>query len=232
MSGFTLRMLAMSSMLLDHIGAAFEHSLPGAVYIVFRTAGRIAMPLFCFLIAEGLFHTRNARKYLLRLLMLALVSEVPFDRLFLGEWLEFGHQNVGFTLLLGLLGILLFDTFAARGQKAAALTAILAAGCAAWLLRSDYTVYGVYYIFIFYIFRGNKLARAVALTGGVLLLSFSHLDVSTKFSLVSLAAVLAVVPITLYNGERGLGGRAAQGVFYAFYPVHLLILYAVRLAVG
>jgi hypothetical protein len=101
MSSFALKMLAIASMLTDHIGVALRSFMSNDLYLLCRTAGRLAMPIFCFLIAEGLFHTRSAWKYLLRLLLFALVSEVPFDRLFRGEWLEFGSQNVGFTLLFG-----------------------------------------------------------------------------------------------------------------------------------
>jgi hypothetical protein len=232
MSSFALKVLAMASMLIDHAGVAFEYQMPFPVYILCRTAGRLAMPLFCFMVAEGLFHTRNVKRYLLRLAVFALVSEVPFDRLFNGEWLEFSRQNVGFTLLLGLLGILLFDTFAARGQKTAALIAILTAGAAAWFLRSDYSVYGVFYVFIFYYFRGSKSGRAAALAGCVLLMSAdSVLGGAYRFAIVGLAATLAAIPISLYNNERGRGGRAIQGVFYAFYPAHLLLLYAATLLI-
>jgi len=234
MSSFAVKLLAMLTMLADHIGAAFESELPSSVYLLCRTVGRLAMPLFCFMIAEGLFHTRDARKYLMRLMMFALVSEVPFDRLFMGGWLEFSYQNVGFTLLLGFLGILLFDSFAAQGRKTAALASILAVGVTAMLIRSDYTIYGVYYVFIFYYFRGKKWGRALALAAGVLLMS-SHLLMGGedwRFAVVSLAAATAAIPISLYNGERGRDGPAMRMAFYAFYPAHLLILYAATLLIG
>jgi hypothetical protein len=236
MSSFALKMLAMATMLADHIGVVFEPLMPHPVYLLCRTAGRLAMPLFCFMIAEGLFHTRNAPKYLLRLLLFALVSEVPFDRLFWGEWLEFSRQNVGFTLLFGFLGILLFDTFAAQGRKTAALASILAAGAAAFLIRSDYTVYGVYYIFIFYYFRSSHWGRTAALAAGVLLCAADYWmtthGTDWQFALVLLATVLAAIPIGLYTNERGRDGRAARMVFYAFYPAHLMILTALALLVG
>ena len=233
MSSFAIKMLAMFTMLIDHIGVAFDLHLPIPVYLLCRTVGRLAMPLFCFMVAEGLFHTRNVKKYLLRLLLFALVSEVPFDRLFRGAWLEFSYQNVGFTLLLGFLGILLFDSFAAQGRKLEALISILAAGLAAILISSDYTFYGIYYIFIFYYFRGRHRGRTVALAAGVLLLSVSvWMTGDWRLAVAALAAVLAAIPIGLYTNERGRDGPAARMAFYAFYPAHLLVLYAVTLLGG
>ncbi|MDR0294062.1 MAG: conjugal transfer protein TraX [Oscillospiraceae bacterium] len=231
MSSFALKMLAMFTMLVDHIGVAFGPHMRLSLYFLCRTVGRLAMPLFCFMIAEGLFHTRNAKKYLLRLTLFALVSEVPFDRLFMGEWLEYSFQNVGFTLLLGFLGILLFDSFAAQGNKAAALAAILAVGLASVLIRSDYTAFGVYYIFVFYYFRSNPRGRAAALATGVLLCAVSLLTSGEdwRYALATLAAVTAVIPIGLYSNERGRDSSAVRMAFYAFYPAHLLILYAATL---
>jgi hypothetical protein len=193
------------------------------------------MPLFCFLVAEGLFYTKNAKRYLTRLAIFALVSEMPFDLLFNGTLLEFRWQNVGFTLFLGLLGILLFDTFAARGQKWAALAAIIAAGAAAYFIRSDYTVYGVYFIFIFYYFRNNNRGRSIALAAGVFLYASEQWltpGMPGYAALITAAAVFAAIPAALYNGKKGRGGRYIQTAFYAFYPLHLLVLYMVKLAVG
>ena len=239
MSSFALKIAAMLTMLIDHVGYTFQPQIPYSVYILCRTTGRLAMPLFCFMIAEGLFHTRDAKRYLARLAVFALVSEVPFDLLFNNRitgsvtFLEYSRQNVGFTLFLGFLGILLFDSFAAQGRKGAALAAILSAGAAAYLMRSDYTVYGVYYIFVFYYFRDKPWGRAAAFAGGVFMQAAGILFTpftSWHTALYSLAAFLAVIPIGLYNGERGRKGRAY--LFYAFYPLHLLVLYAIKLAVG
>jgi len=232
MSSFAIKILAMLTMLIDHIGAAFEFSMPYSVYLACRIIGRLAMPLFCFMIAEGLFHTRDAKRYMIRLAIFALVSEVPFDLLFMNETLEFWAQNVGITLFFGLLGILLFDTFAAQGHKGAALIAILAAGAAAHILRADYGMFGVYYVFIFYYFRSNKWGRTIALAAGVFLLMWTSHIADWYLAIGSTAAVLAAIPIALYNGERGRENRSVRTVFYAFYPAHLFILYALTYVVG
>jgi hypothetical protein len=233
MSSFALKMLAMISMLTDHIGFTFEQHLPYSVYLSCRAAGRLAMPIFCFLIAEGLFHTKDAKKYLVRLALFAVVSEVPFDLMTSGVWLEPYYQNVGFTLFFGFLCILMFDTFAAKGRKLASLLTVLAVILTVTLIRSDYTIYGVYYIFIFYYFRDKPRWRTAALAAGVLLHAADTLFSAGNwhFALILTATVLAAIPVTLYNNERGRDGKAMRTAFYLFYPLHMTLLYAVSLLI-
>ncbi len=245
MSAFALKIIAVVTMVIDHVGAALGSEMPLPVYLLCRTVGRVAMPLFCFMIAEGLFYTRNAKKYLLRLGIFALISEVPFDffisvvsnttddLVFLGGWVNLSAQNVGFTLFLGLLGIMLFDTFAAQGRKEAALAAILAAGIAATLINADYGFFGVYYIYVFYFFRKQNRQIAVALAVGALLLAVTMMFSGSLFrnAAISMGAVAAVIPISAYSGAKGRGGNAARKILYLFYPVHLLVLYAAALLI-
>ncbi len=240
MTSFALKILALVTMLIDHVGVSLGSEMPIWAVIMCRTVGRVAMPLFCFMIAEGLFFTRNAKKYLLRLGLFAFISEIPFDlflssfrdrpddRVYLSGWVNLSVQNVGFTLFLGLLGILLFDIFAAQGRKEAALAAILATGAAAALIQADYGFFGVYYIFVFYFFRKQNRQIAVTLAVGVFLMAVTQMlsGNSWKEAAVSLAALAAVIPVSVYSAEKVRGGRAARKVLYLFYPVHMLILYA------
>ena len=117
-SGSTLKLIAIITMLIDHIGAAVIARLLIAgqgsellykIYYAMRAVGRVAFPIFCFLLVEGFFYTGSRKKYALRLFGFALLSEIPFDLAFSGKILEFGYQNVFFTLLIGLLTIMLFD---------------------------------------------------------------------------------------------------------------------------
>ena len=113
-SGSTLKLIAIVSMLIDHTAATVIRALlisaspdwqPGlrTLYSVSRDIGRLAFPIFCFLLVEGFLHTRNPKKYAGRLFLFALISEIPFDLALQSGWFDPGKQNVYFTLLIGLL---------------------------------------------------------------------------------------------------------------------------------
>ncbi|MBQ2453108.1 MAG: hypothetical protein II497_01520, partial [Lachnospiraceae bacterium] len=100
MTGTALKLIAVVSMLIDHTGDVL---FPGQLWL--RYIGRLAFPIYCFLIVEGFIHTRNVMKYMARLLVFGIVSEIPFDLAFFGEISYPGYQNVFWTLLLGLMSI-------------------------------------------------------------------------------------------------------------------------------
>lgn len=198
-----LRFLALALMLADHMGLVL---FPDQIWL--RWLGRLAFPIFAFQTAEGYRHTRNFRRYCLRLAVFALISEIPFDLMAFGTLFYPGHQNVMFTLLLGLLACRFYD----RGSGwAIALTVTAAA-----LLCTDYGAIGVMTVLLFHAFRGQRLPQ----------LLFLFLLNGFGFSFLSLQtfAVLAWVPICLYRGERGRSGKWLQYGSYAFYPLHMLIL--------
>jgi len=231
LSSFSIKLLAMAAMLLDHTGLAFRPLLQDWAYYALRGVGRLAMPLFCFLIAEGLYHTRDVKKYLARLAVFALVSELPYDWFVFGKVWDFSRQNVGVTLFLGLLGIFLFDLAAAKGAKGPALLSIVSVSCLAELLRADYGAFGVYFIFAFYYFRGRVRPLCGALAAGTLL----YLWAAGKFSIFTLLqplALLALIPIALYSGEKGQEPRGARWLLYAFYPLHLALLAPIARAIS
>ncbi len=215
-SGSTLKLIALGSMLIDHMGACIigrglfsTVDAAGALltlYWVMRGIGRIAFPIYCFLLAEGMAHTRSRGKYLLRLGLFALVSEVPFDLCFYGEALYWGHQNVFWTLALGGAAICALDALRQRRQLRwfYLLALCILAGA---LLQTDYGAFGVFYICLLYFLRAGKpwlrnLWGCVAIAW-------------------ELSAPLAFLPIQLYNGQRGMG---LKYVFYLFYPLHLFLL--------
>ena len=110
-SGYWLKVIAVVSMLIDHTSAVILEQIPGLENPAFlmRIIGRLAFPIYCFLLVEGFMHTRDREKYALRLGCFAAVSEIPFDLAFNGKVLEVGYQNVFFTLLLGLLTMMAYD---------------------------------------------------------------------------------------------------------------------------
>ena len=231
MTSFALKLIAVIAMITDHTAVAFRLDLPDGVQLAMRSTGRIAMPIFCFLIAEGLFHTKSVKKYAGRLLIFAVLSEVPFDLLVHGRLWNTNTQNVFFTLFLGLLGILCFDICLARGQQFLALFSIVMAGALALLLQTDYGPFGVFFIFAFYAFRGNKSAMFFMFSLGVMTLTLveamAYKSLSI-YSLISMFELAALIPIWLYNGKKGLGNRIVKYGFYVFYPAHLLVLFALQ----
>ena len=205
MTGFQLKLLAMLAMTADHIGAVFFPEIP-----LLRWIGRMAMPVLCFFIGEGLRHTRSPRRYLLRLTGFALLSELPFDLAFYGG-IEWGHQNVYFTLALGLLALWAIQS---RGMEGWLLA--LTAALAAELLGCDYGMYGVLLILLldrFHRARSEQLAAAALLN-----LAFFGLQTQTL-------SLIALPLLWLYNGKRG---RDDRRLFYLYYPAHLCVLGILR----
>ena len=205
MTGFQLKLLAMLAMTADHIGAVFFPEIP-----LLRWIGRLAMPVLCFFIGEGLRHTRSPRRYLLRLTGFALLSELPFDLAFYGG-IEWGHQNAYFTLALGLLALWAIQS---RGMEGWLLA--LTAALAAELLGCDYGMYGVLLILLLDRFHH---ARSEQLAGAALLnLAFFGLQTQTL-------SLIALPLLWLYNGKRG---RDDRRLFYLYYPAHLCVLGILR----
>lgn len=247
-SGSTIKIIAIVAMLIDHIGAVIierminqlgVNSLNTAnlqelmqfitknggillIYFLMRAIGRIGFPIFCFLLVEGFLHTKNVTKYALRLLAFALISEIPFDLGFCGKPFYWGYQNVFFTLFIGLLVMIAYRAIEGlkvnKFFKVAFYILALAVGIiASMLLKTDYgTTYGIGVICIMalYIFRKNKVHQIIA---------------GCITFLWEITAPLAFIPIGLYNGRRGL---SLKYFFYAFYPLHLFILYLIARYMG
>ena len=215
LSGTSLKLLAMLSMVFDHVGDNF---FPDQIWM--RIIGRIAMPIFAFFVAEGFLHTRDRRKYLLRMGVFALVSELPFDLLTAGR-LEFGHQNVMCTFFLAILALLCFDTLMAKEQTPARMAlaygSALAIMAAALFLGTDYNIYGVGLVFLFYLFRKKELWFRCVM--GMIF------HIVTRNVGVYIYGLLGFLPLFLYNGQKG---RGLKWLFYAFYPGHMLLLYFIK----
>ncbi|MDR3207030.1 MAG: conjugal transfer protein TraX [Oscillospiraceae bacterium] len=229
MSSLALRVLALSTMLIDHLGFVFYPLLPLPVFLAMRVVGRLSMPIFCFLIAEGYYHTRSVGRYIGRLILLAVVAELPYDRVFSGgqSWFNIVDQNVLFTLALGLLAIHMCDAFLLRGARGSALLSVMLCAGLAQFMRAGYGMFGVLFIFVFYCFRDRPARKAAAFLG--LCLTFGLFEylaegVDLYWAVVLAGAAAAILPILFFNGQRGRGGKLAQSVFYLFYPVHLALL--------
>lgn len=208
----------MLSMLVDHIGVLFLARTP--YYLPARIIGRCAFPVFCFLLAEGFSHTSNRKRYVIRMAVFALLSEVPFDLAFKGKVIEFSHQNVFVTLALGLLLLMATDycrTQIANQTQGMLLeaAAVLAAAGIAWVVRCDYSMMGVLLIYGIYTLKPYGKWYQFVYMAGILLLDGG----------IEGYACMAILPLALYNGRYGVKSKMLQYGFYAFYPVHLLVLY-------
>lgn len=206
-SGSWLKVIAMLSMFIDHIAYYYGCDNP-YLYELMRTVGRIAFPTFAFLLAEGFVHTRNRQKYLISLFAFALLSEIP--------WMLLNHDgshNVIFTLLAGILGLHVIENIKSHWITAICVTLI---GLATIFSDTDYSWRGFGLVLIFYMFRGRPELQT--LFGIPLMYEYGIMGVLVAFSV-----------IWLYNGERGfIQGKAWKYAFYAFYPVHLMMIYFLR----
>ncbi len=320
-TGSTIKLIAIISMLIDHTAATIlermmmragymlasisqesmanwiaGHRLLYVSYFAMRMIGRFGFPVFCFLLVEGFAHTHNRKKYALRLFLFALISEIPFDFAFRGEWFYASYQNVFFTLFLGMLAMCAFSFLAEHikggvpaiigmiagalftgfysglavenlvysllepflgnllftlgiwgfrlvlitvtaaltafvfflisrkhsaayaGLIGADLSALCLTALAADLLMTDYGGMGVITIALMYAFRQKPVKSMLA---GCICLTIMDIMEATAF--------LMLIPVSRYNGRRGLN---LKYIFYAFYPVHLGLLYLICMAMG
>lgn len=219
-SGSALKIIAILSMVCDH--CAYFLMEPGTpLYGLLRTFGRIAFPVFSFLIAEGFAHSRNRMRYFLMLMGAGLVSELPWSILNGSD----GTHNVLFTLALGVTALAVFDRLCEHGPLS--FFGVLAVAAMAWWIGTDYEWRGVLLIVSFYILRHSTIRPWLERTPHFP--SQAILQILFTFPLMAhygiAGAFLASVVIFLYDGTRGfISGKVAKYAFYAVYPAHLLIL--------
>lgn len=220
LSGSALKMIAMITMLIDHTGAYILSRIPGAtqalytdgpsIYRIFRDVGRIAFPIFVFLLIEGVMHTGSRLRYGRNLLLFALLSELPWNLVHTGT-VYYAKQNVYFTLFIGYLAICLIEDF--QKQPLLQLGCVLGLLWVSFYLNADYGYKGYVFILLMYWLRKDKLAEAV---GGSCWLFFEW------------KACFAFIPINMYNGRRGFIHGFGKYFFYLFYPMHIFILFLIR----
>ena len=216
-SGVTLKWLAMLTMLIDHVASGFlydynfivPHNLLN-LYDIMRLIGRLAFPIFAFLIVQGYQHTSNLERYLRNLFVFALISEIPFDLAFNDQFLYLEHQNIFFTLLAGVVAIASFEHLHKKYNVVTQMLPYFGLALLAELFFFDYGFYGVTFIFGLGILRNKKIPQTIF---GVLM------------GLLQNTASLAFIPIWFYNGKRG---KQNKWFFYLFYPLHILLIYALR----
>jgi len=232
MSVFVLKIIAATAMLIDHFGAVIllpsldEPWLNEEIYMMTRNIGRIAFPVYAYLIAQGCVHTKNIGKYLFRLGLLAILSEPFFDMAFWGNIDFLNNTNIFYTLFLGASAIAIHQKarqiFANIFGDLIGVLAVLPIALIAWWLNADYAHFGVGIIFLLYIMRPeSRKGRTIAMLIGMTALYFGSLN----FMLFSYVAAALVA---LYNGKLGLNNATIKWGFYFFYPAHIAALIVIR----
>lgn len=236
LSSTALHLMAMVFMLCDHLWATV---LSGHDYLT--DIGRLTFPIFAFLIVEGYFHTHDLKKYVRRLLLFALLSEVPFDMMMSRTVFYPLHQNVLWTFLLGIFLIWLNERVREKAlwqRLAMAAFTVLLAYPLGIITFVDYYSAGLLSVLAFYFFRGRRwwcfLGQFAALwyinielLGGLV---YEWELFGQPFPIVQQGfALLALIPIWLYRGRQGYHSKWLQYSCYAFYPAHLLVLGLIQL---
>lgn len=202
LTSFDLKIIALVTMMTDHFGYIFmpEHS-------VFRIIGRMTFILYAFMLAEGVMHTHDIKKYIRKIALWAVLSEFPYDLALYGRFFYLQHQNVFFTLLIAILGLYSF-----KSNIHIFLKIFIGLLClvVARTLKVDYSWYGVLVIFIFYLLRNMPVIKFASVEAVSFLFKFK----------LQIFAFLGFIPIILYNGKLG---RKIGNIYYSFYALHLLL---------
>lgn len=227
LSQTSLKLMACITMLLDHLGYAFIHQ-PYGLYALLRIVGRLSFPIYCFLITEGVSHTKNPVKYLLRLGILAILSEPFFDLMCFGR-LSIAKQSVMLTLMLGAVMCLAMEKLPKFWMK---LLAFIPFYFVAPYLRSDYGSNGILFIAMFMLTQNlpwKELWRLLLMGGLCLYMGGFGVRV-LGFTIPSCwFAFLSIVPILFYSGQKGSANKWQTWAMNLFYPAHLAVIAAIML---
>lgn len=216
MSNFVLKIIAIISMTLDHLGYALYGK-----FSYFNYAGRLAFPIFAFGISEGYIHTKSKKNYLMRLFLFGVISQAPF-MFFCSMFDTTFTLNIFFTLLIGLIAIIGYEHCE---NKAIGIILVAALGLTADAIHADYGYFGVFMIFLFYIFKNKKIYMNLSIIA-LCLIKYVPLFIRYNFYipylLLFICTISSLIFINLYNGKKGINTKY---LLYGFYPVHLILLY-------
>lgn len=243
-NSFMLKLIAVITMTIDHVGAVFgtvndDGILPEGTYTLLRTIGRLAFPIFCYLLVDGFFYTRNLKKYILRLACFAILSQYPYS-LAIHKNISFYFLNIFFTLTLGMIVIAAIHYCIYRlqacdtTQQIVLLPGIAITLSAFWVadnFNMSYGIYGIMLILIFYFFRlqesdyQNTKKQLIYLTLEFVLIGVITYQFSSDLQIYCLAAL---IPIYMHNHKKGIGMKY---FFYLYYPLHLLVIYGIYMLI-
>ncbi len=213
MSSFIIKIIALIAMTFDHTGKILLDN-----NLLLTTIGRIAFPLFAFQITEGFYHTKDLKKYLFRLFIVALIAEFPFYHLF-------GGLNTIFTLIAGLVIIIIYRELKKHINKFLLISLIIFFSIIFQFFSFDYGWFGILLIFILYLFRDNKLKRSIFF---IILLLFKYLFFffsTSNLPVTILYFIGTASSLLIINNYNHKHGKNIKYLFYIYYPLHLYILF-------
>ena len=261
----TIKIIAMVCMLIDHIGIGIVEKIYytmtdyntamalSRVDNILRAVGRIAYPLFAYMLVKGFFYTKNRLKHVLNLIVFAIISEVPFDLLGEGTIWDPGHQNVIITLTLGTLMMWALEIVKENGiqnsisnekvrdftYRIYALVLVTCVASFALLLHTDYGARGIVTIAIIYMLRDDKL-RLLQLGPVLFILNIVFVTLITQGNMQATVRycefeIYAVAAFPIMYADTGLrnekNGYLLKWFGYWFYPVHQLVIYLISLLI-
>lgn len=219
MTSFVLKLIAMFTMTIDHLGYILFKK-----FSFFNYIGRLAFPIFAFQISEGYLHTKSKKNYLFRLTFFALASQIPFS-LFRSTFTSGFMLNVFVTLLIGLIAIIGYEQ---TTNKSIGLLLVVCLASTANFIKADYGAFGVLAIFVFHVFKKNKFYMNLSYLGLCVLKYLPRLlqyGFAYQYIFLIIGTALPLLFINFYNGKKGF---STKYVLYGYYPVHLMVLYVIK----
>lgn len=227
MTVFALKIIAVISMFLDHV----RYAIPMTAIPITEYLGRLAFPIFSFVISEGFVHTHSKTKYMLRMLIFAIVSQIPFN-LFAHKLVHSASTlNIMFTFEYALIGLYIYEFF--KNQKefpkffkwCSVIISLSTILFVVYLVHPDYSWYGVCCVWIFYLFKNKKILTTFSYIFLTLIYYASKKIAFDENYLIILFSILPIIFVLMYNGKKG---KSFKYFFYFFYPVHMMILYLIN----
>ena len=223
MTVFIIKIIACVTMVLDHI----KYAIPETEGILTNYFGRLAFPLYAFLLTEGYVHTKKKKKYYYRMIIFAIISQIPFMlfRTLVGEW---KMLNIMFTLLLGLIAITVYDK---EKRKYISIPIIILLIWMGKILKVDYGWYGVTTVILLYLLKNNKSFIPFSYLLLLIFYYYSRIksfNFGTEIILYILFSWSSTFIMMIYNGKEG---KKLKYFYYIFYPLHMIIIYLISLVI-
>lgn len=230
LNAFHLKLIAITAMLINHIGHTFKDEWqPPTWKFVYLAIGLLTFPIMAYLLVEGFHYTKNRWRYAGRLGLFACLSFIPFQLAFQTYLPVLPTNNIMFTLMVGVLMMM-----ACEAVKHPALQVLVLIFATGLTLMSDWMIFSMPIIFGFYKTHGKKRASLVVIALAFAAMLWFKQDslIYDPVSFYSTFGLLAVIPLlAFYNGQRGYNPSWLKWGFYAFYPLHLFILWGIRFVV-